>query len=209
MLIPSCLHGTFDSISRKTYEEGLRCGEQYMRDGSFLAPRELVEIPAGEVLIAHEVVDFSPWEPAWRLYMQSRVEGGISEATSYQNTFEILDEFGAFLQETAWGAIYYVTSPSGPLSAVRAAVAVKAVLRFWEPLQSVRYLYRVLGVPQTLEQLMVAACDWAVDAWCPARGGQSANAWGSPWSAWRTPPGRRASRRSSASCLASAPTPEV
>jgi hypothetical protein len=55
----------------------------------------------------------------------------------------------------------------GPVSAERTASRLRAVLRFWEPLQSARYLFKTLGAVLTLEELMKASCDWAMDAWCP------------------------------------------
>jgi hypothetical protein len=53
------------------------------------------------------------------------------------------------------------------MSAERTAFRLKAVLRFWEPLQSVRYLFKRLNAVLTLESLMMASNDWAMDAWCP------------------------------------------
>ncbi len=47
------------------------------------------------------------------------------------------------------------------------APRLQAVLRFWEPLQSARYLFKTLGEALTLEELMVASCAWAMDAWVP------------------------------------------
>ena len=34
--LPSFLHGTFRSVRQKAKREGLRCGEQYQKDGTFL-----------------------------------------------------------------------------------------------------------------------------------------------------------------------------
>jgi hypothetical protein len=47
------------------------------------------------------------------------------------------------------------------------ALRLQAMLRFWEPLQSVRYLFTSPNVPINLEQLLEAAINWAMDAWCP------------------------------------------
>ncbi|HEX5748361.1 MAG TPA: hypothetical protein VFZ09_19125, partial [Archangium sp.] len=69
--------------------------------------------------------------------------------------------------ETAWGALHFALAQMGPVSAQRTAKRLQAVLRFWEPLDSARYLFKKLGTAQTLEEVMVASCDWAMDAWCP------------------------------------------
>lgn len=77
------------------------------------------------------------------------------------------DAYEDFCLETAWGALYFALAQMGPVSAQRTAKRLQAVLRFWEPLQSARYLFKKLGTVQTLEDVMVASCDWAMDAWCP------------------------------------------
>ncbi|MFL5355553.1 hypothetical protein [Archangium sp.] len=163
--LPSFLHGTLRSVQQKTHRESLRCGEQYRKDGTFPAPRQMVELPPGEVVVAHEVVDFQRERPAWRLYMVSYVMGDL--ALEGQKSFPVRHDYEAFFRETAWGALFFATTHMGAVSAERTAKRLQAVLRFWDPLQSARYLFKKLGVPQTLQEVMVASCDWAMDAWCP------------------------------------------
>ncbi|HYO52560.1 hypothetical protein [Archangium sp.] len=165
--LPSFLHGTYRSVQQKTKREGLRCGEQYREGGTFPAPRQMVEVPAGEVVVAHEVVDFQRERPAWRLYMVSDIMDGLLDAVDWQNTLPTRDAYEAFFLETAWGALYFALAQMGPVSAERTAKRLQAVLRFWEPLHCARYLFKRLGAAHTLEELMVASCDWAMDAWCP------------------------------------------
>jgi hypothetical protein len=167
--LPSFLHGTYRSVQQKTRREGLRCGEQYREDGSFPAPRQMQEVPPGEVVLTHEVTDFQRERPAWRLYMVSNLMGNLSETMSgeWQNPFPVMDAYEVFCRETAWGALHFAIAQTAPRSAERMALRLQAVLRFWEPLQSTRYLFKTLGAALPLEELMVAACDWAMDAWCP------------------------------------------
>jgi hypothetical protein len=165
--MPSILHGLYPAVQQKTSREGLRCGEQYREDGSFPVPRQMLEVPPGEVVLTHGVADFQHKRPAWRLYMVSNVMGSLSEALEGQNTFPARDAYEAFFRETAWGALYFLISPDAPRSAQLTALRLRAVLRFWEPLQSARYLFKTLGATLTLEELVVAACDWMMDAWCP------------------------------------------
>ncbi|PTL82079.1 hypothetical protein [Vitiosangium sp. GDMCC 1.1324] len=162
--LPSFLHGTFRSVQQKTKREGLRCGEQYRVDGTFPVPHQMLEVPLGEVVVAHEVVDFQRERPAWRLYMVSHVMGAL--APEGQKPFPVRHDYEAFFRETAWGALFFATTHMGAVSAERTAKRLRAVLRFWEPLQSTRYLFKKLAA-QTLEEVMVASCDWAMDAWCP------------------------------------------
>jgi hypothetical protein len=173
--MPSFLQGTYRSVQQKTRKEGLRCGEQYRKEGGFPSPRQMLEVPAGEVVIAHDVVDFQRERPAWRLYMVSAVSSGLWEALNWPSTFEVDDRYEAFCRETAWGALHFAIARTAPKSAERMALRLQALLRFWEPLQSVRYLFSSPAVALTLEELMVAACDWAMEAWCP-EGGASVRA---------------------------------
>lgn len=165
--MPSFLHGIYPSVRRNTQAYGRQCGEQYQKDGSFRVPRKLLEVPPGEVVIAHEVVDFQRERTAWRLYMVSNILGGVYDVLGLQNPYPARDAYEAFCRETAWGALHFAIEPMGPVSAERTAARLQAVLRFWEPLRTVRYLFKRLGTPLTLEELMTAACDWAMDAWCP------------------------------------------
>jgi hypothetical protein len=165
--LPSFLHGTSPTVQRKTRKEGLRCGEQYQRNGSFPSPQELLEVPPGETVLTHEVADFHHERPAWRLYMVSNVMSGLYEALDWRNTLQVDASYEACFRETGWGALYFATSQDAPRSAERTALRLQAVLRFWEPLQSVRYRFKTLGAGLMLEELMVASCGWALDAWCP------------------------------------------
>ena len=167
--LPSFLHGTFRSVQQKARKEGLRCGEQYRTNRTFPAPRQLLEVPPGEVVLTHEVVDFQRERPAWRLYMVSNLMGHLSETPSgeWRNPFPMRNDYETLFRETAWGSLFFATTYLHPMSAERTAQRLQAVLRFWEPLQCARYLFKRLGAAHTLEELMVAACGWALDAWCP------------------------------------------
>jgi hypothetical protein len=116
----------------------------------------------------HEVADFQRERPVFRLYMVAGVMGALGDALNWQDTFPVRARYEASCLETAWGALYFAVAQPGALSAERVARRLQAVLRFWEPLQSARYLFKTLNTVLTLEELMVAACDWAMDAWSPA-----------------------------------------
>jgi len=165
--LPSFLQGPFPSVQQKTEKEGTQCGEQYLRDGTFPRPRQMREVRPGEVVVAHEVVDFQRERPAWRLYMVSNVKNSLYGVLVGQNAIPARDAYEAAFRETGWGSLYFAIDPSSPESAERTAVRLQAVLRFWEPLQSVRYLFKKPEAAHTLEELMEAACGWAMEAWCP------------------------------------------
>ncbi|WNG17310.1 hypothetical protein F0U63_23540 [Cystobacter fuscus] len=165
--MPSFLHGLRSTVHQKARKEGERCGEQYLEDGAFPPPRQMLEVPPGEVVLVHEVTDLQHERPAWRLYMVSDVMGGLYEALDWQNVFPIRDAYEAFCRESAWGALYFVVSPTGPVSAQRTALRLQTMLRFWDTLQSARYRFKTRDAVLTLEELIKASCDWAMDAWCP------------------------------------------
>jgi hypothetical protein len=127
----------------------------------------MLEVRPGEVVLTHGVADFQHERPVWRLYMVSEVMSALWEALEDQNPIILRDAYEEFFRETAWGALYFALEQMGPVSAERTASRLRAVLRFWEPLQAARYLFKTLGAALTLEELMTASCDWAMDAWCP------------------------------------------
>jgi hypothetical protein len=86
---------------------------------------------------------------------------------AFQNTLQVRDAYEAFCRESAWGALYFAVTHPGPASAERTALRLQALLRFWEPLQSVRYRFTAPNAALTLEDLIMAACPWALEAWAP------------------------------------------
>ena len=79
--------------------------------------------------------------------------------------------YEAHARDTAWGALYYATGRMAPDDADCFSRRFKAVLRFWEMLESARYLFGSPRAPLTLEELMVEACGWATRAWNPEGAG--------------------------------------
>src|SRR5512142_3087689 len=107
LLMPAFLHGTFQSVARKASREGQRCGEQYRKDGSFPAPRELLDVASGEVVIAHEVVDFHREQSAWRLYLIAKVMGAMADTLNWQDITQVRARYEESCLEAAWGALYF------------------------------------------------------------------------------------------------------
>lgn len=165
--LPSFLYGVQASVRQKTRREGLRCGKQYREQGTLPLPAQLRDVHSDEVVIGHEVVDFQRERPAWRLYMVSQVMTALSETPEWQNPFPVRNAYEEKVRQTEWGALFFATTHMGPVSAERTASRLRAVLSFWEPLQSARYLFDSPSAPHTLEELMVASGGWAMDAWCP------------------------------------------
>lgn len=167
--LPSFLHGPSIAIKSKTKAEGRRCGKQYQLNGTLPQPRELRLVAPNEVVFTHNVVDFQDQLPAWRLYMLPEVMMTLYDVDE-KNHRHLGNLYETIFRETAWGALYFALSGRAPESAERIALRLQAVLRFWDSLQHGRYLHKKLNTFMTLEELMIAACGWAMDAWSPEEG---------------------------------------
>jgi hypothetical protein len=165
--MPSFLYGPYDEVEQAALAEGYRCARQYRQNGSFSPPRELLEVPPGEVVVTRAVVDFQHERPAWRLYMLSKVLGGLRRGLNWQDLSAARELHETSYRETAWGALGFAILQNAPMDKEHMALRLQAVLRFWEPLQSVRYLHGSPDARLTLEELMMTACDWLLPAWCP------------------------------------------
>jgi hypothetical protein len=169
LLLPSFLHGPYITIKSKAKAEGRRCAKQYQLSGTFPLPRESRAVAPGDVVFTHNAVDFQNELPAWRLYMVSEVMMTLYDMDE-KNHRHLGNMYETAFRETAWGALYFALSGRAPESAERTALRLQAVLRFWDSLHHGRYLHQKLNTFLTLEELMTAACGWAMDAWCPEGG---------------------------------------
>jgi len=168
--LPSFLFGTYTAVRRKATREGHRCAEHYRMHGVVPAVQEVLGVTPGEVLVMAGAVDFQREHPAWRIYMFAEVMDRLCESLDWQNAFHISDVYEESCRETPWGALGLAVSHPAPMSAERVALRIKSVLRFWDSLQPMRYLFNSTDILLSLEELMVAACDWTMEAWCPEGG---------------------------------------
>lgn len=169
LLMPSFLHGSYRAVHQKSRAEGLRYGERYRTAGAFSLPQEVMEVSTSEMVIMHEVVDFQRDLPAWRLYVIGNVADGLHEALNWQNSRQVGDAFEECCREAAWGALYFATAHEAPMDAIRVALRLRAVLRFWDHLLSARYLFSSPDTALTLEELINASSGWVLEAWSLGR----------------------------------------
>lgn len=169
--MPAFLYGREEEIAAEAAREAERCAEQYRREGSLPLPQGLVEVPAGEVVVVRDVVDFGWGQPRWRLYHLSKVRSGLWEDPPRKDSHLLSELLETLYLGTPWGALYSMLAHRAPQSAEREASRLRAVLRFWEPLQSVRYLYDSPSDPLSWEALLRKECDWVLTAWSPEEGG--------------------------------------
>jgi hypothetical protein len=169
--MPAFLYGREEESAAAATREGERCAEQYRKDGTLPLPQVLVEVPAGEVVVLRDRVDFGWGQPRWRLHHLSKVRSGLWEDPPRKDSPLLAERLERLYLGTPWGALYFMLAHRAPQSAEREAARLEAVLRFWEPLQSVRYLYDSPGEPLGWEELMERECDWVLTAWSPEEGG--------------------------------------
>ncbi|OJH36005.1 hypothetical protein BON30_35995 [Cystobacter ferrugineus] len=118
------------------------------------------------MVVANDTIDFNRERSAWRLHRVPHVLSGLSEALDWQDTYPLRDAYEAFCRETPWGALYFAIGRTAPHGAERMSLRFQALLRFWEPLESARYLFSSPGTALTLGKLVEESCSWAMDAWC-------------------------------------------
>jgi hypothetical protein len=163
--LPSFLRGSYRSVRTMTREEGKRCAAHYLQEGSFPVPRTVGEVPFGEVVLLHEVADFHRDEAAWRLYLSSNVVDGLCEALDWRDSLQVSDLHESWCRTFPWGALCAAVAQEAPRSTTRTVLRLRAVLRFWRPLESARYRYKSLGDPLSLEGLMAASQEWVIQSW--------------------------------------------
>ena len=101
--------------------------------------------------------------------MTGNVADGLQEALDWQNSRQVGDAFEKWCREAAWGALYFAIANEAPMNAMRVALRLRAVLQFWDELQSARYLFSSPDTALSLEELMNASSGWALEAWCLGR----------------------------------------
>jgi hypothetical protein len=168
--IPSFLFGPHALVHRRAMGEGRRCASRYRKDGTLPSPRELLQVPPDGLVVMKAVVDFSREQPAWRLYMMGDVREGLYKALDWKDTARARLAYEESFRETAWGALHYAVTHVAPMDVGCYALRFKALLRSWDSYQSPRYLYTSPAALLTLDELMMAACGWAMEAWCPEVG---------------------------------------
>ncbi|PTL84914.1 hypothetical protein [Vitiosangium sp. GDMCC 1.1324] len=165
---PAWLYDTIAAIRRKARAEGRWWAREYRKTGAFPLPRQMRQVPPGEVLVMHSAAeDFDGSRPRWRMHMFGDVFMDLNEGVPKEERQRMRDAFESFCLGTPWGALHYTVSPSPPRSAERVANRLASVLRFWDVLQGPRYVYRLPGTHHTIDGLMEYIYRKTLEAWCP------------------------------------------
>jgi hypothetical protein len=164
---PAWLYGTTAAILRKARAEGRWWAREYLKTGAFPQPRQMRQVPPGEVLVMHQGGEGFDWNlPRWRVHLFGGVFMDLNEGVPKEERQRMRETFESFCLSTPWGALHYTVSPSPPRSAERVAKRLASVLRFWDVLQGPRYVFRP-GKKYTLEELMEDIYRKTLEAWCP------------------------------------------
>jgi len=164
---PAMLHGSIATIRRKVKAEGQRWAREYLETGAFPQFRQMRQVAPGEVLVMHSAAEFGSPPSCWRMHMFVDVFMSLDEGVPEEAHQRTREAFESFCLSTPWGALYHAVSPPPPRSAERMANRFAAVLRFWEVLQGPRYVYRLPGTHQSIDDLMKYIYRETLEAWCP------------------------------------------
>ncbi|QRO01951.1 hypothetical protein JRI60_24500 [Archangium violaceum] len=163
---PAMLYGTTAAILRKVRAEGHWWAREYLKTGVFPQPRQMRQVPPGEVLVVRPGAEFGLNHPRWWMHMFVGVFTSLDECVQKEERQRTEDAFESFCLSTPWGALYHAVSPPPLRSAERMANRLAAVLRFWDVLQGLRYAFW-FGRKYTLEELMEDIYRKTLEAWCP------------------------------------------
>jgi hypothetical protein len=164
---PAWLYGTKATTRRKVRAESHWWAREYLRTGAFPQPRQMRQVPPGEVLVMHSRVDFDTGDPRWRVHMFLSVFSSLDECVPEEERQRTENAFESFCLGTPWGALYHAVSPPPPRSAERMANRLASVLRFWDVLQGLRYAFWSFDQMYTLDELMDDIYRKTLEAWCP------------------------------------------
>ena len=76
---PAMLYGTKATTRRKVSAEGHWWAREYLKTGAFPQPRQMRQVPPGEVLVMHSGADFDTGDPRWRMHVFVDVFMGLDE----------------------------------------------------------------------------------------------------------------------------------
>jgi hypothetical protein len=165
---PAMLHGLTGAVLRKVRAKGQGWAREYLKTGAFTQPRQMLQVPPGELL---EVISGAEFDaiprPRWRVHLFADVFLSLNEGVPKEERQRMEEAFEAFCLGTPWGALYHAVSPPPPRSAERMARRLAALLRFWDVLQGPRYAYRVPDTHPTLDELVDSIYRKTLEAWCP------------------------------------------
>jgi hypothetical protein len=165
---PAMLHGLTGAVLRKVRAKGREWAREYLETGALTQPRQMLQVPPGEVLEVISGAEFdSVPRPRWRVHLFADIFLSLNEGVPKEERQRMEEAFESFCLGTPWGALYHAVSPPPPRSAERMARRLTALLRFWDVLQGPRYAYRVPDTHHTLDDLMDSIYRKTLEAWCP------------------------------------------
>ncbi|MCY1082018.1 hypothetical protein [Archangium lansingense] len=165
--LPAWLYDTTAAIRRKARTEGRWWARQYLKTGAFPQPRQMRQVPPGEVLVMHSAANFDTGDPRWRMHLFGEISVDLAEGVPDEEYPRMRESFESFCLSTPWGAIYYAVPPPPPRSAERMAIRLASLLRFWDVLQGPRYAFWSFDQKYTLDELMDDSYRKTLEAWCP------------------------------------------
>jgi hypothetical protein len=161
LLFPEFLYGELSPTQRKMKAEAKKWGKRYEKSSDFPEPK-LMPVPPGSIVFWNRyALEFrktgmstendpewakvwsaaGPHVPRWHLHHLDSFWCAIPlEDGSSEGARALLDAYEAFVQRYAWGAL--VIAMTQPLdNPIPVAIRrIEALLSFWEPLDTIRYV---------------------------------------------------------------------
>lgn len=161
LLFPAFLYGELSPTQRKMKAEAKKWGKRYAKSGDFPEPK-LIEVPPGSVVIWQRMaLEFMKWGvstendpewekvclragrhvPRWHLHHLIHFWAEIPLVDDRRETYlAMFNVYETFVQRHPWGALVIaMTRPlDNPIPVVTRRF--EALLSFWEPLDTIRYV---------------------------------------------------------------------
>ena len=99
---PAWLHGTTDSILRKARAEGRWWAREYLKTGTFPQPRQMRQVPHGEVLVMHSGAELDLGRTRWWVNLFVEVFVDLEEGIPVEECPRMRDAFESFCLGTPW-----------------------------------------------------------------------------------------------------------
>lgn len=149
---PGFLYGPFSSLHRRTLGEARRWAEAYRQTGGFPLP-STEPVPDAAVVYAHEATDLLRKVPQWRSYFVSRLCDAVLAKLGWNEHVTVAQEFETHVLQTPWGALDAAVTRAAPFSVGSVTRRIDSLLRFWEPLDTLRYVGPMGAAPVPLAEL--------------------------------------------------------
>lgn len=158
------LFGSFAAVKRKVGSEADRWTRQYREHKTFPVPAEALVAP-GSLVMTSDISDFQRESDRWRVYFTRALGSAIHKALKWRDHERVAADFEDATTRFSWGALDAAVGHLFPNSLPVVSRRLKAVLGFWEPLDTLQYIGRDAQLPLSLAELLRSHYEPLIEAW--------------------------------------------